>query len=106
MFLRAISATWQPAEMSRGTASSEFKAFAMRLRAIREACGFEDAASFARALGVEPPAYRKWERGQSGPSIAQLVKIQQVTSCSLDFLIAGTVPGFTNVHHLKPRHAG
>ena len=78
--------------MARGTASVVTKAFAMRLIAAREQVGYLVKADFARELGVEPPAYRKWERGEAEPGIADLAKIQQITGVSLDFLIAGTVP--------------
>lgn len=79
-------------DMARGIASSVTKAFALRLIATRETAGYKIKADFARLLGVEPPAYRKWERGGAEPGIADLAKIQEETGVSLDFLIAGTAP--------------
>lgn len=38
--------------------------FAIRLKSAREAAGYQDAESFARALGVEGYMYRKYERGE------------------------------------------
>lgn len=88
--------------MARQTASVEAAAFAQRLRALREQMGYETGAEFARAIGVEPPAYRKWERGEAEPSIAYLCKIQKLTMVSLDFLVAGSVP---LVSHSETRKA-
>lgn len=82
--------------MARGPASSDTQAFALRLRATRLECGYKDAAELARAIGVEPPAYRKWERGEAEPGIADLARIQRLTNVSLDFLIAGRVPVATS----------
>ena len=78
--------------MARGTASNATKAFALRLKATRESGGFQYASVLARAIGVESPAYRKWERGEAEPGIADLVKIQKATGVSLDFLISGMAP--------------
>ena len=78
--------------MARGTASNATKAFALRLKATRESGGFQHASALARAIGVEAPAYRKWERGEAEPGIADLVKIQRTTGVSLDFLISGIAP--------------
>ena len=72
-------------------ASQVTKAFALRLAAIREELGYPKKAEFARKIGVEPAAYRKWERGEAEPSLAHLVRIQQLSNVSLDFLIAGRV---------------
>lgn len=78
--------------MTRGASSKVTKAFALRLAATRESAGYRTKAEFARALGVEPPTYRSWERGGAEPSIADLARIQEVTGVSLGFLIAGRVP--------------
>ena len=54
------------------------KAFAERLRSAREAAGYKTMADFADAMGVEPPTYRYWERGQSLPDLPQLTRICQL----------------------------
>ena len=78
--------------MARGSASADTQAFAQRLRAARESAGFATASEFAKAIGVEPPAYRKWERGEAEPGIADLARIHRQFRLSLDWLIAGSVP--------------
>ncbi len=83
-------------DMARGGSSNETKAFAFRLAATRESANYETKAEFARAIGVEPPAYRKWERGGAEPGIADLIRIQKITGVSLDFLIAGLIPVATS----------
>lgn len=66
--------------------------FGRRLRAARITAGYEDAADFARDLGVEPPRYRKWERGQSMPPLDYLAAIHAMTRRSLDWLLLGEGP--------------
>ena len=69
--------------------------FARRLRSARIAHGASldiadyGTAQFAEALGIEEARYRRWERGETEPSLGELANIQRVTSCSLDMLIAG-----------------
>lgn len=79
-------------DMARDKASSVTKAFALRLIATRESAGYDVKARFADDLGVPSPTYRKWERGGAEPKYADLVKIQNLTGVSLDFLIAGRAP--------------
>ena len=78
--------------MARGSSSNVTKAFAFRLKATRISADFLRASYLAQAIGVEAPAYRKWERGEAEPGIADLAKIQKMTGVSLDFLISGTAP--------------
>ena len=80
--------------MAKRPISQAATGFPTRLKAVREEAGYADAATFARAIGIEPPAYRKWERGQSEPALAHLAIIQELTRCSLDWLITGKVPAF------------
>lgn len=52
------------------------KTFGDRLREAREKSGeFRSAAHFANVLGIEPHAYRKYERGQSEPNFDTLTRI-------------------------------
>lgn len=67
------------------------RTFATRLRAARKAAGFSSAQRFAGVLGMEPPTYRKYERGQSEPNFEVLMRI-----CDLLNVDAG---------HLLPREA-
>lgn len=52
---------------------------------------------FAGALGVQEPAYGRWERGETEPGIDALARIHMVTNASLDFLIAGKRTGPMNI---------
>lgn len=54
------------------------KAFSRRLKAARKERGYKHANAFARALGVEVPTYRAWERGQYLPDIPTLTRICQL----------------------------
>jgi len=73
---RGISRTL-PA-MPKGFHEQVMKTFAQRLRKAREAAGFEHAKHFADALGVEPAAYRYWERGGASPNLSMLTRICQL----------------------------
>ena len=46
--------------------------FGRRLKAARENAGFRSAAKFAEHIGIEAPAYRKYERGHASPNLATL----------------------------------
>jgi transcriptional regulator with XRE-family HTH domain len=70
--------------------------FAHRLIQNREAYGTRtgrpdlDAGEFAEIVGLEAETYRRYERGETEPKLATLVKIKRVTGVPLDWLITGT----------------
>lgn len=66
--------------------------FGRRLRAARITAGYDHASEMAKDLGVEPPAYRKYERGQSVPPLDVLAMIHDITGRSLDWLLLGEMP--------------
>lgn len=80
--------------MGRRTSSDAKMLFATRLREQRELRNFQSAEAFANEIGVQAATYRQWERGGTEPGIANLVKIQRGLGVSLDYLIAGIVPGY------------
>lgn len=51
------------------------KTFSSQLRKARAAAGFKSAQQFAGTLGMEPHAYRKYERGESEPNYETLTRI-------------------------------
>ena len=51
------------------------KTFGKRLKAARGRAGYESAQRFAHVLGLEPPAYRKYERGAAEPNFETLTRI-------------------------------
>ena len=72
--------------------SSEFKdkvmkTFRERLKAAREAAGFEEAEDFATALGVTGARYRQWERGAASPSFDMLTRICQLLDVDPNYLL-------------------
>jgi transcriptional regulator with XRE-family HTH domain len=67
--------------------------FAERLRQVREACGFATARAFARTLGIEEAAYRRYERGESYPHPETLGRIRQLTGATIDYLYFGEAAG-------------
>ena len=70
-------------------ASSSLPSFGRMLRAARELAGFVTAAEFAKALGIEPETYRRYERGETDPSLANLVAIHKRTGQSYERLLGG-----------------
>jgi transcriptional regulator with XRE-family HTH domain len=51
------------------------RTFGKRLKAARIRAGYSSAQSFAHVLGLEPPAYRKYERGAAEPNFETLTRI-------------------------------
>jgi transcriptional regulator with XRE-family HTH domain len=49
--------------------------FGSRLKAAREAAGFDSAELFAFAFGIEPHTYRIWERGEREPDLTTLQRL-------------------------------
>lgn len=67
--------------------------FSKRLKAVRVMAQYRTQLEFADALGVQEPAYGRWERGETEPGIEALARIHVITNASLDFLIAGKRTG-------------
>jgi transcriptional regulator with XRE-family HTH domain len=63
------------------------KTFGKRLRTARENAGYRSAQSFSNVLGMEPHAYRKYERGSSEPNFETLVRICELLRVNTDYLI-------------------
>jgi transcriptional regulator with XRE-family HTH domain len=74
------------------------KAFAQRLKEAREKAGYASAQRFAGVLGAEPHAYRKYERGQSEPTLETLVRICELLDIDMNFLF----PQANRAHPRKP----
>ena len=73
------------------------KTFGKRLKAARERAGFASAQKFAHILGVEPPTYRKYERGAAEPNFETLTRICEHLHIAPNHLLplaakAGSVP--------------
>ena len=65
------------------------RAFGKRLRAARIMSRYETGKDFGLELGMNEPAYRKYERGLSVPPLDKLALIAEITGASLDFLLLG-----------------
>ena len=64
--------------------------FGRRLKAVRQAAGFEDPDTFASLLNVEPTRYRTLEDGVFLSDDLNLMEdICRLTGRSLDFLVRG-----------------
>jgi transcriptional regulator with XRE-family HTH domain len=63
------------------------KTFGSRLKAAREQAGFKSAQQFAGVLGLEPHAYRKYERGQSEPNFDVLTRICELLQVTPNHLL-------------------
>jgi len=63
------------------------RTFSQRLKAAREAAGFEEAEDFANALGIRGARYRHWEGGRAKPDITMLTRICQLLDVEPNFLL-------------------
>lgn len=70
--------------VAKGTPS----AFAVRLRAFREAAGFTQAEA-ATEVGVGYQTYLRWERGEREPEFSQLVKLAAMLGVKLNDFVEG-----------------
>lgn len=67
-------------------AKQDRSAFAVRLRALREAAGYTQADT-AQHAGVGYQTYLRWERGEREPEFSQLLKLAELFGVQLnDFL--------------------
>ena len=73
--------------MSKGLHKQIMKTFSARLRSAREEAGFKSAQQFAGVLGLEPHAYRKYERGQSEPNFETLTRICEILNITPNHLL-------------------
>jgi transcriptional regulator with XRE-family HTH domain len=61
-------------------AKGKYKLFAQRLRDARINAGFKSAAGFALSIGVDPAAYRMYERGNFPPRMGNFMRICEALS--------------------------
>lgn len=69
--------------------SAYLRRFGRRLRACREASGYETYGDFAKELDLGSETYRLYEAGKRHPKFHILAKISEKLNKSLDFLILG-----------------
>lgn len=67
--------------------------FARRLAALRKALGYEEAVDFAKSLGIDQNTYTRWERAETYPQIANLLRLKTVTGVTVDYLYFGDTSG-------------
>lgn len=81
--------------------------FGRRLRATRKSFGLRNnnpeitAAQFAALLNMEAQTYRRWELGETEPSLKWLRAIHNLTQISLDALVLGEKPKQTMPQRLR-----
>lgn len=63
------------------------RTFAKRLKRAREQAGYASAQRLASTLGIEPHAYRKYERGEAEPNFETLVRICETLRIETSFLL-------------------
>ena len=63
--------------MLRGRQARILKTFGIKLKQARLRAGYKSAQKFAEGIGMEPAAYRYYERGKSEPSFETLTRICQ-----------------------------
>ncbi len=67
------------------------KTFGIKLRAARIEAGYRTAREFAEHMAIEPPAYRKYERGDASPNLATLTRLCQALAVSPNDLLPEAV---------------
>lgn len=67
-------------------------AIAERIKSARIAAGYENAAAFARDVGVQANTIYRWESGLIVPDIFRLEAIARVCRVSADWLLRGVCP--------------
>lgn len=76
-----------------------------RIESIRKMLGFSQA-QLASSLGISQQAYGNYERNESEPKIAMLIKIAELGSCTLEWLMTGVnstfIPPRANANNLVP----
>ncbi len=88
-------------------AVSSLPSFALKLKSARILAGFVTAKEVADALDIEVETYRRYERGETDPNLATLLKIRKLTGQSLDVLVSGpdVIPILGSVPVQKARQA-
>lgn len=66
-----------------------------RLRLLRLSLGYKKATPFAKALGIEGPTYRTYERGENPPPYEVLGRIKELTGASADWVLYGDAGSLT-----------
>lgn len=72
------------------------RTFGKRLRAARERAGYASAQQFAGVAGLEPHAYRKYERGASEPRLEVIVRLCELLDVTPDYLLPVTLKSLKN----------
>lgn len=67
-------------------AQIEMGQFGQRLKSAREMAGYS-RGEVANLLGVSQAAISLWERGETFPSVQNLIKLTTLYHCSLDWLL-------------------
>jgi len=60
-------------------------------REARLQAGFRSAQKFAEFMGIEPAAYRRYERGDSMPTLDKLTRICQALVVTPNYLLPDAV---------------
>lgn len=63
------------------------KTFGKRLKSAREKAGYDSAQRFAHMLGLEPPTYRKYERGEAEPNFETLTRMCELLKITPNHLL-------------------
>lgn len=79
------------------------KEFGELLKAARERKGYRSAVAFAEVLGVEPPRYRYWERGQAMPDIPTFAHICLLLDVEPNDLLPRAIKGKPTTPK-RPKH--
>lgn len=77
--------------------------FSLKLAGARMLAGYRFAREFAEAIGEAEGTYTRWERGETTPSIEQLVTICQVCGLTPNDLLLSKVRNEKSLIEDKPQ---
>ncbi len=73
--------------VARKKRNKTMEAFGERLRQAR-AAKYDSAEAFAEMMGLNPHRYRKWERGETNPPLAELQRVCTALGVTTDDLLS------------------
>lgn len=71
----------------------DFVDIGRRIRLLRKALGYDNAAQFAAHAGLSPQQISNWETGKTRPEVSMAIKLCVRTGATLDFIYWGRDAG-------------
>lgn len=78
----------EESDLTKNDSLDALDGFGLRLCAARLAAGYKSRKDLADEIETDQNTYSPWERGRSYPSAAELLKLRETLSVTIDWLIA------------------